>query len=111
MAIITNFKPAAKAPGAYAQDVKELAEAGGVVGSEVAFPLEIVGEKDDESGAWHYPATELTKFQTAAREAGFSAKVVRTDVDEKAHKAVKFIQLADRRTRTPKSDKVVTEAP
>ncbi len=109
MTIVTDFTPAEKALP-YADEVAELAKAHEQHGDKAAFPLTVKGVKDAESGAIEYPITELTKFQNAARAAGYSARVARLDVDEKAGTATRFIQLGKRRTRKAKDATVDAEA-
>lgn len=105
MALISNYV-APKTKSAYADDVAELAKAG----DGAAWALEPLDGVQTEGGVWEYPRTEVTKFQAAAREAGFSARVSEERVDEKAHKVTFVLVLGERRYRNTDKDGTVDTA-
>lgn len=94
MGHIKNYTPP-KPSNQYADDIAELVKEGG------AWSVEAKGVQDPDSGAWNYSKTELGKYQAAAREAGYTAKVVEQKVDKSSHTATYIFVLADRIVRRP----------
>lgn len=95
MGVIKNYTAPAK-PNRYAADVAELVEAG--EGS--AYELVAATEK---GGAGNSITTEHVKFQAAARDAGFTARVSERDNREDGTTRLVFV-LTEKRERTIAED-------
>lgn len=107
MTLIKDYTPPAKGnANAYDADIKTLIEAG----EGAAWALgPIAGVHKEDGNLWEYPVTEKVKFQAAAREAGYTAKVTEERVDDKAHTVTWVFVLTDKRTR--KTSEKVEGAP
>lgn len=94
MAILTNYV-APKAANPFAGAVKELAEAG----EGAAF--ELVAQTEKTEGVRGTIVSQRARFQDAAREAGYSARVTENDAREDGTTRLVFV-LGDKRVRTVK---------
>ena len=102
MAILTNYT--APAPvNRYAKDVDALIDAGEGAAYEMVHPTVAAEGKRGSI------ATERVTFQNAARDAGYTARVVENDEREDGTTRLVFI-LADKRTRTVKAKDAQPEA-
>ncbi len=103
MAIITGYKaPAPVNP--FAKDIADLIDAG------EGAAYELIGNTEKTEGVRGTIASQRANFQTAAREAGYSAKMTENDVREDGTTRLVFI-LVPKRTRKakPSSDSAVAD--
>lgn len=98
MGVITNYVAPAKT-NPYKADIDALINAG------EGAAYELAGETVAAEGKRGSIATERVKFQTAARDAGYTAKVVESEEREDGTTRLVFV-LTDKRSRTakPKGD-------
>ena len=97
MGVITNYTaPAPVNP--YRKDVDALIDAG------EGAAYELIGKTVPEEGKRGSIATERVKFQNAAREAGYTAKVAEDEDREDGMTRLVFI-LVPKRERKVKTDK------
>lgn len=98
MAILTGFTVPAK-ENPFAADVAELAAAG----DDAAF--ELIAQTEKTEGVTGTISSKRAQFQDAAREAGFSARVVPTATEVREDGTTRIVLVLNaRRTRAPKGE-------
>lgn len=94
MAIIKNYeRPVPVNP--FAADIDALIDAGD------GAAYELIAQTEKTEGVRGTITSQRARFQDAAREAGYSARVMEKEEREDGTTRLVFV-LADRRTRTPK---------